>query len=120
MRKPCSWRADKPISDFAAPYERSLSVTVKEDEANFRQALAEAAPGLKYKAALSAAYVVGLRVSEVVALKVSDIDSQRMTFRIERGKGQRMARPVCKGVCQDRQRISLLQRIRPRRVSSRP
>ena len=28
MRKPCSWRADNPISDFAAPYERSLSVTI--------------------------------------------------------------------------------------------
>src|SRR5271166_1406976 len=51
--------------------------------------LLEAAPGLKYKAALSAAYGAGLRVSEVVALKVSDIDSQRMTLRVEQGKGQR-------------------------------
>src|SRR6266851_3267499 len=34
--------------------------------------LLEAAPGPKYKAALSAAYGAGLRVSEVVALKVSD------------------------------------------------
>ena len=33
--------------------------------------LLEAAPGPKYKAALSAAYAAGLRVSEVVALKVS-------------------------------------------------
>src|SRR5467141_696654 len=33
--------------------------------------LLEAAPGPKYKAALSAAYGAGLRVSEVVALKVS-------------------------------------------------
>ena len=32
--------------------------------------LLEAAPGPKYKAALSAAYGAGLRVSEVVALKV--------------------------------------------------
>jgi integrase len=39
--------------------------------------LLEAAPGPKYKAALSAAYAAGLRVSEVVALKVSDIDSER-------------------------------------------
>ena len=30
--------------------------------------------------------------------------------------GVRMARPVCKGVFQDRQLISLLQRIQPRRV----
>ena len=51
--------------------------------------LLEAAPGLKYKAAFSVAYGAGLRVSEVVALKVSDIDSERMTLRVEQGKGQR-------------------------------
>src|SRR5216684_9417942 len=38
--------------------------------------LLDAAPGLKYKAALSVAYGAGLRVSEVVALKVGDIDSK--------------------------------------------
>ena len=51
--------------------------------------LLQAAPGLKYKAALSVAYGAGLRVSEVAHLKVSDIDSQRMTLRVEQGKGQR-------------------------------
>ena len=51
--------------------------------------LLEAAPGLKYKAALSVAYGAGLRVSEVAHLKVSDIDSQRMMLRVEQGKGQR-------------------------------
>ena len=45
-----------------------------------------AAPGVKYKAALSVAYGAGLRVSEVVALKVSDIDSARMMIRIEQSK----------------------------------
>jgi site-specific recombinase XerD len=30
-----------------------------------------------------------LRASEVVALKVSDIDSQRMTLRVEQGKGHK-------------------------------
>src|ERR1700687_4035827 len=49
----------------------------------------DAAPGLKYKAALSVAYGAGLRVSEVVALKVSDIDSERMVIRIEQGKGHK-------------------------------
>jgi integrase/recombinase XerD len=39
----------------------------------------EAAPGVKYKAALSVAYCAGLRVSEVVSLKVSDVDSKRMS-----------------------------------------
>src|SRR6266849_2905451 len=47
----------------------------------------EAAPGIKYKAALSVAYGAGLRVSEVVSLKVSDIDSKRMMLRVEQGKG---------------------------------
>ena len=51
--------------------------------------LLEAAPGPKYKAALSAAYAAGLRVSEVVALKVSDIDSERLLLRIEQGKGRK-------------------------------
>src|SRR5438067_11238551 len=51
--------------------------------------LLEAAPGPKYKTALSAAYGAGLRVSEVVALKVSDIDSERMLIRIEQGKGRK-------------------------------
>ncbi len=49
--------------------------------------LLKAAPGLKYKAAMAAAYGAGLRVSEVVTLKVSDIDSERMLIRIDHGKG---------------------------------
>ena len=49
--------------------------------------LLDAAPGLKYKAALSVAYGAGLRAAEVVALKVSDIDSKRMIIRVEQGKG---------------------------------
>lgn len=46
-------------------------------------------PGLKYKAALSVAYGAGLRGGEVVMLRVADIDSQRMTIRVEMGKGRR-------------------------------
>ena len=51
--------------------------------------LLEAAPGPKYKAAMSAAYSAGLRVSEWVALKVADVDSKRMLLRIEQGKGRK-------------------------------
>ena len=51
--------------------------------------LLEAAPGLKYKAILGAAYGAGLRVSEVAALKVDDIDSTRMLIRVEQGKGRK-------------------------------
>jgi site-specific recombinase XerD len=51
--------------------------------------LLDAAPGLKYKAALSVAYGAGLRASEVISLKVSDIDSTRMVIRVEQGKGRK-------------------------------
>ncbi|ABD68931.1 phage integrase [Rhodoferax ferrireducens T118] len=44
---------------------------------------------IKHQTALSLAYGTGLRVGEVVALKVSDIDSQRMTLRVEQGKGRK-------------------------------
>jgi len=49
--------------------------------------LLDAAPGLKYRAALSVAYGAGLRASEVVSLKLADIDSSRMVIRVEQGKG---------------------------------
>lgn len=51
--------------------------------------LIAAAPNLKHQTALALAYGAGLRVSEVVALKVGDIDSQRMTLRIEQAKGRK-------------------------------
>ena len=51
--------------------------------------LISCAGSLKYQTALSVAYGAGLRVSEVAALKVSDIDSERMTLRIEQGKGSK-------------------------------
>jgi len=51
--------------------------------------LLDAAPGLKYKAALSVAYGAGLRASEVVSLKIADIDSARMVIRVEQGKGRK-------------------------------
>jgi integrase/recombinase XerD len=70
----------------------------------------EAAPGVKYKAAFSAAYGAGLRVSEVAALKVSDIDSERMMLRIEQGKGRKdryaMLSPVLLELLRDWWRIA--------------
>jgi integrase/recombinase XerD len=65
---------------------RKVPVALSPDEV---RRMLESAPGLKYKAALSAAYAAGLRVSEVVALKVSDIDSKRMLIRVEQGKGRK-------------------------------
>jgi integrase/recombinase XerD len=70
----------------------------------------EAAPGIKYKAALSVAYGAGLRVSEVVSLKVSDVDSKRMMLRVEQGKGRKdrhaMLSPVLLELLRDWYRIA--------------
>jgi integrase/recombinase XerD len=61
--------------------------------------LLDAAPGLKYKAALSVAYGAGLRAAEVVSLKVCDIDSKRMVIRVERAKAARIATSCCHRFC---------------------
>ena len=60
---------------------RRLPVILSPEEV---RRLLDAAPGLKYRAALSVAYGTGLRSSEVVSLKLSDIDSERMVIRVER------------------------------------
>jgi integrase/recombinase XerD len=65
---------------------RTLPVVLSCDEV---ARLIAAAGNLKHQTALSVAYGAGLRASEVVALKVGDIGSQRMTLRIEQGKGSK-------------------------------
>jgi site-specific recombinase XerD len=65
---------------------RPLPVVLSCDEV---ARLIAAAPNPKYQAALSVAYGAGLRASEVCALKVTDIDSERMTLRVEQGKGRK-------------------------------
>ena len=74
----------RPLTFVAEPRKMPLVLSPEEVAR-----LLEAAPGPKYKAALSAAYGAGLRVSEVVSLKVCDIDSKRMLLRIEQGKGRK-------------------------------
>jgi site-specific recombinase XerD len=46
-----------------------------------------AVANLKHQTLLKTTYAAGLRVSEVVHLRVADLDSERMTLRIEQGKG---------------------------------
>lgn len=65
---------------------RKLPVVLSREEV---ARLLAAAENLKHQTALSVAYGAGLRASEVVALKISDVDSQRMTLRVEQGKGSK-------------------------------
>ena len=63
---------------------RTLPVVLSREEVS---RLIAAAWNLKHQTALAVAYGAGLRASEVIALKVGDVDSQRMTLRVEQGKG---------------------------------
>lgn len=49
--------------------------------------LIESAANPKHRAVLMTTYGAGLRLNEVCHLKLSDIDSSRMTLRVEQGKG---------------------------------
>ena len=79
-------RADAMAKMSSVHVPHTLPVVLSREEA---ARLIESAANLKYQAALSVAYGAGLRVSEVVALKVGDIDSTRMTLRVEQGKGRK-------------------------------
>ncbi|BBQ03569.1 hypothetical protein BSFA1_86970 (plasmid) [Burkholderia sp. SFA1] len=70
---------------------RVLPVILSPDEV---RRLIAATGNLKHQTALSLAYGTGLRAGEVVALKVGDIDSQRMTLRVEQGKGRKDLFPM--------------------------
>lgn len=49
----------------------------------------EAAPSLKQKCIISLLYSAGLRRNELTQLKIDDIDSERMTIRVNDGKGNK-------------------------------
>jgi integrase/recombinase XerD len=63
---------------------RKLPVVLSREET---ARLIAAVRNLKHQIALSVAYGAGLRVAELAGLKISDVDGQRMTLRIQQGKG---------------------------------
>ncbi len=67
--------------------------------------LIAACGNLKHQTALSLAYGTGLRASEVSALKVGDVDSERMTLRVEQGKGRKDRYAMLSPVLLDRLRV---------------
>ena len=44
---------------------------------------------LKHRTMIQTTYAAGLRLNEVLHLRIADIDSARMTIRVEQGKGSR-------------------------------
>ncbi|MCW5657104.1 MAG: site-specific integrase [Burkholderiaceae bacterium] len=79
-------RGELMVKMQPVPQPRKLPVVLSCEEV---ARLIAAAPNLKSQAALSVAYGAGLRASEVISLKVTDIDSERMTPRVEQGKGRK-------------------------------
>ena len=49
--------------------------------------LIECTDNLRHRTILMTTYAAGLRLSELCQLRVADIDSDRMTIRVEQGKG---------------------------------
>jgi len=77
-------RADMQLSIPRARAPQRLPDILSQKEV---ERLFAAANLLKHRTVLMTAYAAGLRVSELCALKVTDIDSERMTIRVEQGKG---------------------------------
>ncbi len=81
---------------------RTLPVVLSREEVG---RLIAAAGNLKHQTALSVAYGAGLRASEVISLKVGDIDSERMTLRVEQGKGHKDRYAMLSPVLLERLRV---------------
>lgn len=81
---------------------QTLPVVLSKEEVG---RLIAACSNLKHQTALSLAYGTGLRASEVSALKVGDIDSERMTLRVEQGKGRKDRYAMLSPVLLERLRV---------------
>jgi len=79
----------RPSIDFYIPcarQEQRLPEILSRKEV---RRLFESASNVRNRALLIATYGAGLRASEVICLKITDIDSDRMTLRIDQGKGKK-------------------------------
>lgn len=79
----CSWDIEKI---HFARREKKLPVVLSPDEV---VQFLKAVKSKKHKAILMTTYATGLRILETTRLKVSDIDSRRMTIRVQQGKGKK-------------------------------
>jgi site-specific recombinase XerD len=76
---------DLKLFAYQAPESR-LPVPLNPSEV---RALLSAAPNIRDRALLETAYGAGLRLGEILHLKPADIDSQRMTIRVQQAKGRK-------------------------------
>lgn len=74
-------------ADFDLPAPKKKQVLPEVLSATQVQQLFLFTRNLKHRALLKTTYAAGLRVSEVVSLRVRDLDPERMTIRVEQGKG---------------------------------
>lgn len=77
----------RPEAQFEVPRARQpqkLPAILSREEV---VALFAHTPSVKHRAILMTAYGAGLRLNEICHLKITDIDSDRMTLRVEQGKG---------------------------------
>jgi len=77
----------RPEAQFAIPRARQpqrLPQILSREEVS---ALIEKTLNPKHRAILMTAYGAGLRLNEICHLRLTDIDSARMTIRVEQGKG---------------------------------
>ncbi len=70
---------------FPKPEQRLPEIVSRDDV----RRLLDATQNLKHRAILATCYAGGLRVSEVANLRLTDIDSERMTIRVDQGKGRK-------------------------------
>lgn len=79
----CPWDIEKI---HFARREKKLPVVLSPDEvAQFLKAI----ENIKHKTILMTTYATGLRILETTRLRLSDIDSRRMTIRVQQGKGKK-------------------------------
>lgn len=78
-------KRDRTMFTIPAPRQRQKLPAILSRE-EVEQVIAQAT-NPKHRAMLLTTYAAGLRLNEVLHLRVADIDSARMTIRVEQGKG---------------------------------
>src|SRR6516165_4377209 len=78
------WNVDDVIP--TSRRQQTLPVVMSQEEVS---EFLDAVESLKHRVILTVCYAAGLRISDAVHLTPAAIDSQRMTIRVEQGKGRK-------------------------------